>query len=591
MDSYLETRHHELRKTRMTLVDGNLTGNVRSLQAGVSARAYLGGYWGFASAPADGAGVMARVRQQAADNARAMASFGARAALALPGGHHRGEQRVQGGAPLSAADCADRMAALHARCMAHYPGLRSTRVIVTDEHHTKQLATEGGAQSVALIQRAAVYVVLVGEDEHGAPIELMEIVSGLGSLADIDWSLATLAPRLDTLHGHLQAKRHAVPARGGEHTVVLSADLAGMLAHEAMGHPCEADAVLSGAVTADLQGQRVASELITMVDLAHHFQGQELMCPVYVDDEGTPAEDVTMIDRGMLRQFMHSRETAARLGLPPSGNARAYGPDDEPLVRMRNTGILPGTQHAGRADRRRRRRLPAARHQQRPGRRHHRVHVRRQPRLRDPGGKLGRRGARHHAVGLGAEGAAKRGRRGPRDEVVAATATAARSSRWWCRWAGRRCARARTWGANDDGGDAHLRPRPRPVPSRCWTRCARAVSSTRRSASAKRRAASSTWPTTNPACCAATIHASCRSQRHRRRPPGVGRRQRPVADGVAALVDSCGTPPLGAAGRGQRGVGGPDACAVQGPARGRPGGTGRRRCARCWTGAPRTRRR
>mgnify|MGYP006890131175 CR=1 FL=1 len=38
-----------------------------------------------------------------------------------------------------------------------------------------------------------------------------------------------------------------------------------------------------------------------------------------------------------------ARETAARLGLPPSGNARAYGPDDEPLVRMRNTAILPGS--------------------------------------------------------------------------------------------------------------------------------------------------------------------------------------------------------------------------------------------------------
>jgi TldD protein len=116
-----------------------------------------------------------------------------------------------------------------------------------------------------------------------------------------------------------------------------------MLAHEAMGHPCEADSVLSGAVTADLRDQRVASDLISMVDLAHHWNGQELMCPVYVDDEGTPAEDVLMIDKGMLRQFMHSRETAARLGLPPSGNARAYGPDDEPLVRMRNTAILPGT--------------------------------------------------------------------------------------------------------------------------------------------------------------------------------------------------------------------------------------------------------
>jgi TldD protein len=341
-ETYLETRHHELRKTRMSMVDGNLTGNLRSVQAGVSARAYRDGYWGFASAPADDAGVQLRVQQLAADNARAMAGFGVRAGLALPGAHYRGEQALHGGVPLTAAECAERMAELHAHCMARFPGLRSTRVMVTDEHHVKRLQTEGGGQSLARIQRAAIYVVLVGEDDQGTPIELGEVLSGIGSLADVDWSLATLAPKLDVLHGHLQAKRHAVPARGGEQTVVLAPDLAGMLAHEAMGHPCEADAVLSGAVTADLRDRRVASNLITMVDLAHHWNGAELMCPVYVDDEGTPAQDVTMIDQGILRQFMHSRETAARLGLPPSGNARAYGPDDEPLVRMRNTAILPG---------------------------------------------------------------------------------------------------------------------------------------------------------------------------------------------------------------------------------------------------------
>ncbi|MCC7151832.1 MAG: TldD/PmbA family protein [Rubrivivax sp.] len=342
-DTHLELRHHELRKTRMLMLDGNLTGNLRSVQAGVSARAYHGGYWGFACAPAGEAGVHSRMRERALHNARTMAGFGARSALALPGDHYRGEQPAHGVSALSAAECSQRMSELHAHCMREYPGLRSTRVMITDEAHSKHLRTDAGGESLARIQRAAVYVVLVAEDDQGAPIELTEIVSGLGSLADIDWSLATLAPRLARLHEHLQAKRHAVPARGGEQQVVLSADLTGMLAHEAMGHPCEADAVLSGAVTADLQGHRVASELITMVDLAHHWDGQELMCPVYVDDEGTPASDVTMIERGVLRQFMHSRETAARLGLPASGNARAYGPDDEPLVRMRNTAVLPGT--------------------------------------------------------------------------------------------------------------------------------------------------------------------------------------------------------------------------------------------------------
>ena len=76
--TYLETRHHELRKTRMSMVDGNLTGNLRSVQAGVSARAYRDAYWGFASAPADGPGVQAQVQRLAAENARAMAVFGAR---------------------------------------------------------------------------------------------------------------------------------------------------------------------------------------------------------------------------------------------------------------------------------------------------------------------------------------------------------------------------------------------------------------------------------------------------------------------------------------------------------------------------------
>jgi TldD protein len=110
-----------------------------------------------------------------------------------------------------------------------------------------------------------------------------------------------------------------------------------------MGHPCEADLVLGGAVTADLVGQRVASELITMVDFAHHALGQETMIPVYADDEGTPARDAVLIERGLLKDFMSSRETAQALGLQPTGSARAYSPHDEPLVRMRNTAILPGT--------------------------------------------------------------------------------------------------------------------------------------------------------------------------------------------------------------------------------------------------------
>lgn len=40
---------------------------------------------------------------------------------------------------------------------------------------------------------------------------------------------------------------------------------------------------------------------------------------------------------------MNNRESAELFGMKPAGNARAYLFSDEPLIRMRNTAILPGS--------------------------------------------------------------------------------------------------------------------------------------------------------------------------------------------------------------------------------------------------------
>ena len=341
--AYAESRRHELRKARFVMIDGSLTVNARSVEGGASERVYENGYWGFASAPTADAAAVARVRRQARENASAMARFGTHAAVRLAGGTHRGEHAYAGRTPLTPAECVERMASLNAWCRQRYPKLKSVQVMLQEEHHRKWLTTTDGSDVLNSIQRAVCYVTLVAENDAGAPVELMERISGKGSLADLELSVDALAARLDRTHEHLQAKRHAVPARGGLHTVVMGPNLAGILAHEAMGHPCEGDLVLGGSITGDLVGQRIASELVTMIDYAHHRDGEELMIPVYADDEGTPARDAVLIERGILKEFMQSRETAARLGMAPTGSARAYAPGDEPLVRMRNTAILPGT--------------------------------------------------------------------------------------------------------------------------------------------------------------------------------------------------------------------------------------------------------
>jgi TldD protein len=339
---YTETRRHELRKRRLLMVDGNLTLNSQTTEGGASARTYQAGYWGFASTNDTSPASLARMTSQAGQNAAAMARFGAKDTRPLPGGTYRGEHVFRGRAPIGQKECVERMAALHAWCKQRFPELISTRFLLQDEHHTKWVSTSTGSEVMNSIQRAACGVFLTAMGDNGAPVELYEPLSTKGSLADLDLSVEALAPWLDELHGHLQAKRHAVAPRGGQHTMVLAPELAGILAHEAMGHPCEADIVLGGAVTGDLLGQRIASELITMIDVAHTFEGQEAMIPVYADDEGTPARDAVLIKDGVLTDFMSSRETAQRLGLTPTGSARAYSPNDEPLVRMRNTVILPG---------------------------------------------------------------------------------------------------------------------------------------------------------------------------------------------------------------------------------------------------------
>lgn len=129
---------------------------------------------------------------------------------------------------------------------------------------------------------------------------------------------------------------------GGLATVVLDSGLVGVLSHEAIGHTVEADIVLGGAITADKMNQQVASELITMVDSGASERLPHAVGTLPVDDEGVVTCKTTIIENGVLRSYLHNRETAALFGVEPTGNARAFEYSDAPIIRMRNTYIEPG---------------------------------------------------------------------------------------------------------------------------------------------------------------------------------------------------------------------------------------------------------
>jgi TldD protein len=119
--------------------------------------------------------------------------------------------------------------------------------------------------------------------------------------------------------------------------VVLDQELAGVFAHEAVGHASEADLVLEGdSILENRIGEQIASPLINIIDdpTLHEFGYYPF------DAEGSESKRTEIIKDGIFNSYLHSRETAAKLGGTP-GNCRAQG-YSMPVVRMSNTFIDNG---------------------------------------------------------------------------------------------------------------------------------------------------------------------------------------------------------------------------------------------------------
>ncbi|MBN2416901.1 TldD/PmbA family protein [bacterium] len=126
----------------------------------------------------------------------------------------------------------------------------------------------------------------------------------------------------------------------GRMDVVMQNGWGGVLVHEAVGHPLEADNIAKkiGAFTGRL-GQKVASDCFTMVDdgTLPSFRGT-----TNYDDEGTQMKRNVLIRSGVLEKYMTDILSARQLGLERTGNGRRESFRYLPIPRMTNTFIEGG---------------------------------------------------------------------------------------------------------------------------------------------------------------------------------------------------------------------------------------------------------
>jgi TldD protein len=131
-------------------------------------------------------------------------------------------------------------------------------------------------------------------------------------------------------------------------TLILDSSQLTLQVHESCGHPVELDRVFgqeasyagTSFLTPEKQGTfRYGSEKVNIVADATLPGG---LGSFGYDDEGVPGQRISVIDEGIFKNYLSSRETASELGQVSTGAMRADGWNRIPIIRMTNINLEPG---------------------------------------------------------------------------------------------------------------------------------------------------------------------------------------------------------------------------------------------------------
>lgn len=200
-----------------------------------------------------------------------------------------------------------------------------------------ETASSSGNRTSELRQRARFAINVIAS--HGGIIQTgFETAGGsYGFEALIKEDLETLAMQAAERAVKMLSAKHAP---SGKMPVVIMSEAGGTLIHEACGHGLEADFIEKGISIYKQIGEKVASDLVTVIDdatIPGYYGSFEF------DDEGTPAKKKVLIEHGILKGFMSDIYYSRLLGVESSGNGRRESFAEKPQPRMTNTYIAPGS--------------------------------------------------------------------------------------------------------------------------------------------------------------------------------------------------------------------------------------------------------
>jgi len=332
-DIYLEYRINE----ELLLEEGTVKKASRHVSQGAGVRAQSGTRTGYAHTDE----ISIKNLDEAARQARAIADRSSTSGVVALASRGRPHDLYSLAEPPIAADLArklDLLKRIDAETRAADPRIKQVIASIASEEVVMLIATASGWTVGDIRPLTRLNVTAIAED--GARREIGSY--GGGGRVTFDFFLEEGRWRRFAGEAARQAvlKLRAVDAPAGTMTVVLGPGWPGILLHEAIGHGLEGDFNRKGtSAFSGRLGQRVASELVTVVDdgTIPNRRGS-----LNVDDEGTPTGRTVLIENGILTGYMQDRLNARLMGMKPTGNGRRESYAHAPMPRMTNTFMLAG---------------------------------------------------------------------------------------------------------------------------------------------------------------------------------------------------------------------------------------------------------
>jgi len=215
------------------------------------------------------------------------------------------------------------------------PRIQTTNVVYRDYTTVEHLVTSDGTELVQETCFAGLMVVAMAKDGTNVQraYETFGDVRGYQVVEGRDQVCEDVARRATDLLA-------AEPPEAGPRTVIIDPKLSGLFVHEAFGHLSEADFIHENERLRKMMsiGRRFGPDALSICD-EPRMPGE---AGYYAyDSEGTPGRKTYLIRDGVLASRLHSRETAAMMDEPVTGNARCINYSHAPIVRMSNTYMEP----------------------------------------------------------------------------------------------------------------------------------------------------------------------------------------------------------------------------------------------------------